>query len=122
MLADDARLGPLYNDYLFQQKLCYSSEEWEEMTGREVRSLLRIETLAEQIWPKESWDEFRQEFGRTLAASQAENGVGFKSIAAYRTGLEIQQIDAAEASRHSTSIAAKWNRPMANASGWPTRR
>ncbi len=100
LLADDARLGPLYNDYLFQQKLCYSSEEWEEMTGREVRSLLRIETLAEQIVVQStSWDEFRETFGRTLAASQAENGVGFKSIAAYRTGLEIQQVDAAEASR-----------------------
>ncbi len=99
LLADDARLGPLYNDYLFQQRQCYSSAEWEEMTGREVRGLLRIETLAEQITVQcSSWDDFRQEFGQALAASQAENGVGFKSIAAYRTGLEIQQIDAATAS------------------------
>ncbi|MGA7672916.1 MAG: amidohydrolase family protein [Nitrolancea sp.] len=100
LLAGDARLGPLYNDYLFQQKLCYSSEEWEELTGRDVRSLLRIETLAEQmVGSSSSWDEFRAEFGMALAASKAENGVGFKSIAAYRTGLHVQQIDAAEASR-----------------------
>ena len=100
MLADDARLGPIYNDYLFQQKLCFSSEEWEELTGREVRSLLRVETLAEQmVGSSSSWDDFRASFAQALAASRAENGVGFKSIAAYRTGLEIQQIDAAEASR-----------------------
>ena len=100
LLADDARLGPMYNDYLFQQKLCYSSEEWEELTGREVRSLLRIETLAEQLVANSaSWDEFRAAFGQALAASKAENGVGFKSIAAYRTGLHVLQVDAAEASR-----------------------
>ena len=99
LLADDARLGPLYNDYLFQQRLCYSSGEWEEMTGREVRGLLRIEMLAEQMAGESgNWEEFRQEFSHTLAASQSENGAGFKSIAAYRTGLEIQPIDAATAS------------------------
>lgn len=99
LLADDARLGPLYNDYLFQQRQCYSSAEWEEMTGREVRGLLRIETLAEQIvFQSATWDDFRQEFSQALAASKAENGAGFKSIAAYRTGLEIQPVDAATAS------------------------
>jgi predicted TIM-barrel fold metal-dependent hydrolase len=98
LLAEDARLGPLYNDYLFQQKLCYSSAEWEELTGCEVRGLLRIETLAEQMAGESgSWESFRQEFAGALAASQAENGAGFKSIAAYRTGLEIQRVDGATA-------------------------
>lgn len=100
LLADDARLGPMYNDYLFQQKLCYSSADWEELTGREVRGLLRIETLAEQMAPQsDNWDDFRQEFAQALANSQSENGVGFKSISAYRTGLDIQPIDAATASQ-----------------------
>ncbi len=99
LLADDARLGPLYNDFLFQQKLCYSSSEWEEMTGREVRGLLRIETLAEQmVSESDTWEDFRQEFAKALVAGQSENGAGFKSIAAYRTGLDVQPVDAATAS------------------------
>ncbi len=132
LLADDARLGPLYNDYLFQQRLCYSSAEWEEMTGREVRGLLRIETLAEQIVGQSgNWDDFRQEFGQALAASQVENGAGFKSIAAYRTGLEIQRIDAATASEAFDSYRADVerangervrlaNKPLIDALVWET--
>jgi predicted TIM-barrel fold metal-dependent hydrolase len=99
LLADDAHLGALFNDYLFQQRLCYSSGEWEELTGREVRGLLRIETLAERIaGVSDSWEDFRQEFEQALVAGQSENGAGFKSIAAYRSGLEIEQVDAATAS------------------------
>ncbi|HEX3721510.1 MAG TPA: amidohydrolase family protein, partial [Nitrolancea sp.] len=99
LLADDARLGTLMNDYLFQQEQCYSSAEWAEMTGRTVRSLLRIETLAEQLVMESiSWESFRRDFAQTLAASVADSGVGFKSIAAYRTGLNVQPIDAAIAS------------------------
>lgn len=118
LLADDARLGPLYNDYLFQQKLCYSSAEWEELTGREVRGLLRIETLAEQMaGDSGDWESFRQEFGQALAASQAENGAGFKSIAAYRTGLEIQRVDGATASASFDQFRAE----VEQANGEPVR-
>ena len=99
LLADDARLGPLFNDFLFQQDRCYTSTEWAEMTGRPVRGLLRVETLAEKLVAEtSSWEAFRREFGQVLAASVADSGVGFKSIAAYRTGLNIQPIDAATAS------------------------
>jgi predicted TIM-barrel fold metal-dependent hydrolase len=98
LLADDARLGPLLNDYLFQQERCYSSAEWAEMTGRPVRGLLRVESLAEQLVSESSsWEAFRHDFGQALAASVGDRGVGFKSIAAYRTGLNIQPIDAATA-------------------------
>ncbi len=99
LLADDAHLGPIYNDYLFQQERCYSSEEWAELVGREVRGLLRIETLAEQmIGQYTNWEDFRPAFARELVERQTNNGAGFKSIAAYRTGLEIHPVDAATAS------------------------
>ncbi|HVB64022.1 MAG TPA: amidohydrolase family protein [Nitrolancea sp.] len=111
LLADDARLGPLLNDYLFQQERCYTSSEWEEMTGCPVYGLLRIETLAEEIIAgSSSWEGFRQDFGQALAASVANNGVGFKSIAAYRTGLDIQPIDAATASAAYHEYRAEVNR------------
>ncbi len=132
LLADDARLGPLFNDFLFQQKLCYSSSEWEELTGREVRGLLRIETLAEQmVGESTSWEDFRQEFAHALVAGQSENGAGFKSIAAYRTGLNIQPVDAATASAAFDEYRAECeeadgervrlaNKPLIDALVWET--
>lgn len=99
LLADDAQLGPCLNDFLFQHESCYSSTEWSELIGRPVRELLRIETLAEQLAGEHSsWESFRQAFSKTLASSVGNGGCGFKSIAAYRTGLEVQPIDAATAS------------------------
>ena len=99
LLADDARLGPCLNDYLFQHERCYSSTEWSELTGRPVRELLRIETLAEQLAGETtSWEGFRQTFSQALASSVSNGGTGFKSIAAYRTGLQVQPVDAATAS------------------------
>lgn len=99
LLADDARLGPCFNDFLFQHESCYSSTEWSGLIGRPVRELLRIETLAEQMAGEHSnWEAFRQAFSGALANSVSNGGVGFKSIAAYRTGLEVQPVDAATAS------------------------
>jgi hypothetical protein len=99
LLADDARLGPLFNDFLFQHELAYTSAEWSELTGRPVRELMRIETLAEQLAGEHSnWEAFRQAFSQALASSISTGGCGFKSIAAYRTGLQVQPVDAATAS------------------------
>jgi hypothetical protein len=100
LLADDAVLGPLYADYLFAQAHSYSTDEWSQLTGRPVRELLRIETMAERLLRAvDSWDAFRHEFTSALAASTSRDVVGFKSIAAYRTGLDIQRVDGGAASR-----------------------
>lgn len=54
-----------------------------------VRRLLRLEWLAEQLIPGcATFQEFADRFRAALEAPP-ENVVGFKSIAAYRTGLEI---------------------------------
>jgi predicted TIM-barrel fold metal-dependent hydrolase len=99
LLADDARLGPCFNDYLFQHESCYSSAEWSDLIGRPVRELLRIETLAEQLAGEHlNWEAFRQAFGQALAASISRGGCGFKSIAAYRGGLQVEPVVAATAS------------------------
>ncbi|HVX29824.1 MAG TPA: amidohydrolase family protein, partial [Nitrolancea sp.] len=56
-------------------------------------------TLAEQTAGEHTnWESFRWAFGQALARSVGNGGCGFKSIAAYRSGLEVQPVDAATAS------------------------
>ncbi len=107
LLADDARLGALYADYLFEEMSSYAPEEWAELTGREVRPVVRIETLAERLIPSHaSWESLRQAFAEALAASRSRGAVGFKSIAAYRAGLDIERVDAAAAGAALAAVRA----------------
>jgi uncharacterized protein len=62
-----------------------------------VRRLLRIEALAEQLFGEcESFDDFEDRF-RTHLDPVPEGVVGLKSIACYRTGLDIRPVDRATA-------------------------
>jgi uncharacterized protein len=111
LLADDARLGPCFNDFLFQHEQAYTSAEWSELTGRPVRELLRIETLAEQLAGEHAnWESFRQAFSQALASSISTGSCGFKSIAAYRTGLQVQPVDAATSSAAFDEYRSKIDR------------
>ncbi|HET9015110.1 MAG TPA: amidohydrolase family protein, partial [Thermomicrobiaceae bacterium] len=95
-----------------------------------VRPVLRIETFAERLLPSAtSWDAFRHEFTESLAASHSRGVVAFKSIAAYRSGLEIQRVDAAEAAAGFDAVRAEiaaggpfrlTNKPLIDALLWQT--
>lgn len=100
MLASDARLGPLYADYLFAESTSYSPAEWAELSGCPVRPVLRIETLAERLLRSTNGlDEFLDAFRGELSAAPGEGVVSFKSIAAYRCGLELPSPDLADVRR-----------------------
>jgi predicted TIM-barrel fold metal-dependent hydrolase len=63
-----------------------------------VYRLLRLEWLAEQLFPKtDSFETFINQF-RFQLDTRPKTVVGFKSIAAYRTGLDIQPVSEAQAS------------------------
>lgn len=51
-----------------------------------TRRLLRLEQVAESLYTGDSWPEFRDRFVHELETTPV---AGFKSIAAYRTGLDI---------------------------------
>ena len=107
LLADDARLGPCYDDYLFDTERCYSPSEWAALLGRPVVPVIRIETVAEQLLPEaESWADFRRRFSQELAARGIE-AAGFKSIAAYRGGLAIEPVDLATAEQAFREVRAE---------------
>ncbi|HUZ03253.1 MAG TPA: amidohydrolase family protein [Thermomicrobiaceae bacterium] len=130
LLADDAVLSTLYADYLFAEGHSYTPHEWSSLTGRPVRPVLRIESFAERLLPSAaSWDSFRHEFTESLAASHSRGVVAFKSIAAYRSGLEIQRVDASEAAAAFDEVRAEieeagpvrlTNKPLIDALIWQT--
>jgi predicted TIM-barrel fold metal-dependent hydrolase len=98
LLADDARIAACYDDHLYDEERCYAPAEWAALIGRPVRPIVRIETVAERLVPHaHSWDDLRQRFCQELAIAAARGAVGFKSIAAYRSGLQIERVDAASA-------------------------
>lgn len=107
LLADDARLAACCDDYLYEEERCYSPGEWAELIGRPVHPVVRIETVAECLLPQVgSWDELRERFSQELVAAAARGTVAFKSIAAYRSGLEIQRVDAASADEAFLQVIA----------------
>lgn len=69
-----------------------------------VRRLLRLEKLAETLFEKaDSFEKFVNEF-HTQLTNLPTSVVGFKSIAAYRTGLAIQSVPEKEAQSYFYSI------------------
>ncbi len=76
----------------------YGWERMGELAGCSARPVMRIERVAEEaLWG--SFDEFRERIRAEVASAGGRGFVGLKTIAAYRTGLDVQppDIDAARA-------------------------
>ncbi len=66
------------------------------ITGRPVETIVRLETLAEDIVQQQSAADFPKAFSAALDQS-AKQSVGFKSIMAYRNGLDFDPIPPTDA-------------------------
>lgn len=91
-LADDANLGGSYADDLFAFGRCYDVEEWSSLLGdRSVHRLLRIEVFVEQAAAADAatLEDALQKLTDEIDRHEEHNVVGLKSIAGYRSGLEI---------------------------------
>jgi len=83
--------------------------EMRELTGIRVEWMLRIEVLAERLIPdSDGFDHFLARFDAALEEARAGGIVALKSIAAYRTGLQIAPVapDVASAAFHAVQVAA----------------
>lgn len=89
-LLADARFGRLLLDLGYRPEAHLSLEEMRHLVGVPVAPILRVETLAEEILPRvDSWPELEEQFVAALQ-EQAGKVVAFKSIIAYRAGLEVR--------------------------------
>lgn len=89
-LLADAGFGRLLLDLGYRPEAHLSLEEMRGLVQIPVAPILRVETVAEALVPKVTeWTELQGEFVSQLQA-QAGKVVAFKSIIAYRAGLEVR--------------------------------
>lgn len=97
-LWDDVSIGALIVDDGFMPDEMLSLERLASICGRPVFRCLRLETvLEESIRASSSFREAESSFLGTLRAAAGAGTVSLKTIAAYRGGLDIECVTAAEA-------------------------
>jgi predicted TIM-barrel fold metal-dependent hydrolase len=94
-LFDDARIAALLVDTGYGGTRALGVAAFARAAGRPVHIIVRIESLAEELLAAEgarraiSGVAFTERLTERLEAALAAGAVGFKSIAAYRVGLEL---------------------------------
>ncbi|HWG14538.1 MAG TPA: amidohydrolase family protein [Streptosporangiaceae bacterium] len=85
-----AGLGVLYVDTGFEPEPLTSPAELAALAGAEAREIVRLEQVAESVGADFGGDAsgFAGAF-RAALAERARSAIGFKSVAAYRVGLDL---------------------------------
>lgn len=97
-LMHEVNMRALYVDTGFLAEEVYSPGEFAELTGLQVRPVLRLERAAEDLMRRGGSFSDLVDGMRSLVTNLRQSGhVGVKSIAAYRTGLQIRRWSLAEA-------------------------
>jgi hypothetical protein len=99
-LLAECRLDAMFVDDGFRPAGALSLDEHAALVGCPVRRIVRIEAEAEAAstgWPP--FGECRDRLGRAIADAVVAGAVGLKTIAAYRSGLDLPSPSVAEASR-----------------------
>lgn len=97
-LMGEVNMGAMFIDTGYLSDEVYAPADFEALTGRPVRPVLRLEKEAERLILGHSSFSDVVEAMRKLVQNVRQSGhVGVKSIAAYRTGLEISPWSFAEA-------------------------
>lgn len=100
-LVQDANIDAFLLDYYFQSDDNYSVAEMAGLTGAAVYSVLRLETVLEELLAvHDSLDALLDAFARRIQEAAREGVVALKSIVAYRTGLRIGDPDRDQAEAH----------------------
>ena len=93
-----ANITTLLLDYGFQSRASYSYQELRDYLPCRIEPILRLETLAQDlIVQHETFDQVIDAYVTTVESARATGHVALKSIAAYRTGLQIQPATKADA-------------------------
>lgn len=89
-MFQDANITTLLLDYGFQSSENYSYQELRTYLPCRIEPILRLETLAQDlIVQHETFGQMLDAYVATVENARATGHVALKSIAAYRTGLQI---------------------------------
>ena len=98
-LYDEAKFHSLMVDDGLAQEMMIPIEQFGSLAGVKVYRILRIETELEKLVQKcNSTDQILSEFSK-LVSKPYGSLVGLKTIAAYRGGLDIQEVSPQDANR-----------------------
>jgi predicted TIM-barrel fold metal-dependent hydrolase len=89
----DAHIGTLVLDLGYPQpEQSYSAERMSQMGGCRTAKILRLETIMQQlIVAHDDFDEVIERFVAEISNIRERGYCGFKSVVAYRTGLQIAE-------------------------------
>lgn len=97
-LFQDANITMLLLDYGFQSSENYSYQELRSYLPCRIEPILRLETLAQElIVQQESFAQMLDAYVATVENARVTGHIALKSIAAYRTGLQIAPATRADA-------------------------
>lgn len=97
-MFQDANITTLLLDYGFQSSENYTYQELRTYLPCRIEPILRLETLAQELLVQhETFDQMLDAYVATVENARATGHVALKSIAAYRTGLQIAPADRDEA-------------------------
>jgi uncharacterized protein len=112
-LFDDARVGTLLVDTSYPSGNALGTSELELLTGRRVRTIARVESIAEQVLGRHrSWTPaaFRDAVRTAIEDELAGGAVALKTVAAYRSGLELAEPTATSVRRALINASAQARR------------
>ena len=90
-MFQDANIAMLLLDYGFQSSENYSYQELRSYLPCRIEPILRLETLAQDLLVQhDTYDQMLDAYVATVENARATGHVALKSIAAYRTGLNVQ--------------------------------
>jgi hypothetical protein len=99
-LFDDVRLSTLLVDEGGARPRITLDELSQTVSAR-LRRVARSDNFVRDLLPDaDSWPTFFRKYQEALEAAIADGAIAFKSVIAYRTGLDIQPVSEAEAIRN----------------------
>lgn len=100
-LTNNARIAWLLLDEGYPPPQdAYPSAELQDALGVRIGPILRLETLLQELIARhESFEDVAGAFDRRVSRARADGYISLKTIAAYRTGLAIEEVGEDEAAR-----------------------
>jgi uncharacterized protein len=92
LLIQDANIKTMLMDYGFRGTESYSHLEMKDLLPCRIEPILRLETLAQElILTQDTFGQFIDAYIAEVEKATSSGYVAFKSIIAYRTGLDIHE-------------------------------
>jgi hypothetical protein len=110
-LMADVNMGAVFLDTGFPGPQGYSPAAFAELTGCQVETVLRLESVAQDLIVQTgSFDDLLDQYRAEVAGLRAAGYVGAKSIIAYRSGLNVARTPVAEAREAYVPVKAQADR------------